>query len=266
MTVFSLRKSRRRNPPRLRESLTLMLGSLFFTLVGIGVLRDARAVGVAGGVLALFGGFAGLGVCAKRYYDFQHRLNAIREARERRESLRDDRRNRRLETSRKRRAEGAIQSKAALLSGLALEARRDQVRLDSTLESLRQKEKQTAAILKAERLLELDDDEILPEILSIFALRGRLPETGNEWRIGETLLLNSENGLEIVQAIPRNSKADASDVEKLEAIRRESGANHSHLIALSGFSPQAVRLASHFSMTLVEAHLLASWGHTDAQG
>ena len=260
MTLFALRKPRRRDPPRLRESLTLMLGSLFFTLVGFGVLRDARAVGVAGGILSLFGGFAGLGVCAKRYYDFQQRLSAIRQARVRRESLREIRRNRRVEANRSRKAEKAIQSKATLSSDLALEARRDRDRLDSATASLLQERKQASAMIEADRLLAMNDDELSSEILSIFSRRGGSPEIDNEWRVGEILLLNSENGQELVQAIPRNRKADASDVEKLEASRRACGASYSHLIALSGFSPQAVRLASHFSMTLVEAHLLASWG------
>ena len=233
--------------------------SVFFTLVGIGVLRDSRGVGTAGGVISLAGGLTGIGVCLRRYYAFQQRVNALIAARVRRERLQEARRERRIEANRKLRSERAIESKAHLLSDRALANQRDQLRLDQALQSIATREREEAASLRAERLNSLSGDALLREVSGIFARKGKRSDQSTWIERTPISLLNQDGEREVALCLPRSEVAVEADVLALESHRVAAEANASYLVALAGFSPEAIRLAATLPVTLAEAHLLASW-------
>jgi len=234
-----------------------LFGYAALTLVGAAILLHALRAELAAGLLLLSAGAAGLAREARRAWLAaqeerkrqqqeveRNELEAAR--RERAERQRRERRTRRQTDQRQRAQQSEI---LRTQRHQALAAQQEQARMRAA-----RHERMEAA---AARWLALHRDEIPAEIETLFSRRGFASHrVGGESLLD--LLLEEPSGRQTVARCLAHC-ATVSDVQALDAWRRDAERSHAYLIALAGFSPQAVRFARNLPITLVESHLLATW-------
>ncbi len=137
----------------------------------------------------------------------------------------------------------------------------------------RQREQQAAREThlqnEARRLGSLAGADLIAEASAIFARRGfrvrpAVSPEAEAQIVQSDLWLTAPNGeTDLARCAPGDRPATQTDVRDLEAFRRAANARHAYLVALAGFTPEAIQQAQESPLTLVEAHLLAHWQAND---
>lgn len=103
---------------------------------------------------------------------------------------------------------------------------------------------------EAERLGALSDAELLAELIPRCAAQGILLDPG----------VPANEAAQLATLVPGTRLAAPEDVQMLDQRRQAAGARHGYLIALRGFTPEAIQSAQNRPITLVDAYLLnAQW-------
>lgn len=220
---------------------------------------DSRFAGAVVGLAGLLGAVRWFGEAARVW---QERVAAQRRARrtatvraarrqrtrmerQRLQSLRQSRRRAKQKELQRREEQRAAAVQAAA-EGRARRARGEQ-----------------AAALEAERLRSLNDADLFAALIPLFARRGYRVESADPGRadaIWDLRLFGPDGRLSAVaRQTPVGHVARPTDVSALEAWRQDCGAQGAYLVALAGFTPEAIECACRTSVQLVEAELLASW-------
>lgn len=229
---------------------------------------------VTGGLLILFGSsplaetfgraLLFIGVCGLAWQAW--RLQAIWQAEQgmkARDAERTARREARRLREQKEREQRRAQRQAQALNEARQEERRAaQRRVEqerAAQESVRRAAQDDEIEAETTRLLALTDAQLLSEAYSLFALQGLTPQPAAADAECDLRLITSASRLEAARCVPVARQATGVDVDAVESWRQEIGAQRAYLIALHGFTPEALRRAKNVPITLVEAHLLAHW-------
>ena len=228
-------------------------------LLGLAILLHVIHADLTVGLFLLLLGVAGLGWELRQVWHAEQarrarsvalaeRARLVAARRERAQRLRQERRNRR-ETEERARVRQAEALRIAHEETVELRRRED----------LRRAERQERMERAAARWQALDGDALCAEIEALFVRRDLVPVRVAPEAPCDLLLAATAEERAVARCMPAQQMAHSADVQALDAWRREVGAPQSYLIALAGFSPAAVRLARSLPVTLVEAHLLATW-------
>ncbi len=239
---------------RLNAALCLLGLTLLFTTPG------ARA----GGALLLLIGGIGIGRDVRRV------IHARRD-RQRRDEAQAQHEARRLERRERSRREREQRADEQVRARSVRERERQTLqvaRLEETQAHQRAEEARALRAaqiqVEAERLATLDDSTLCEELVRLFAGRGWIARRDPADTANDLRLTAPDNEADAVARLVGGARqAAVADVEAIEALRRDAGAKQSYLIARSGFTPAAIRLAQQFPITLLEPYLLASWKHRD---
>lgn len=121
-----------------------------------------------------------------------------------------------------------------------------------------------AARVEAEitRIKSLEPEALRQEVITRMSLRGygELSAQG-DW---DGLFFHTPDNERAVCRIVSTHSGRAADVRDVESGRRDLGATEAFVVSLHGFAPDAVRAAQGKPITLVEAHLLATWSEEQA--
>jgi flagellar biosynthesis GTPase FlhF len=212
----------------------LSAGVLLLCIGGIGLAREARMVWLA--------------AQAERTQRLRQEARSALEAarRERAQRQRLERQQRRHTRERAQAAQVAAQ-RSQQEQRVAAQQRQEQGR------AARQLRMEAAA----ERWLAMSPDRLPEAIERLFAQRGFNTERLPGDALCDLLLEEPDGRQTLARCLGRGGTA--ADVQDLDAWRRLAERSHAYLIALDGFTPQAVRLIRNLPITLVEAHLLATW-------
>ncbi len=240
-----------------RPYIRLLLIYLIVLLLGYAMTRD-RTPGAeaSGGFTMLVGAGGSLWELSRWLRWWWHRRSIREEARLRgeRKTLRASRA---TEQQERKRYQKQVQTDAVLKQSLLQEETRRQEQSRAQEAEAIRSARAKAVTAEAARLQRLPDEQICQELPTIFAARGLRLQSAALWDL--CLMRLEDEGLEVARCVPQEHTVTVADVEALEQWRKQVGASHAYLIARNSFSAPALRLASHYPITLVEPFVLAQW-------
>jgi hypothetical protein len=215
------------------------------------------------GLLLLCVGSAGLVWEARLVWLAAQQERGRRRHQAAREALATERRERTQRQRHQRQERRHVEERARAGQSAALRAQRAQANVAQQQQDERRARRQELREAAAERWLVMPADRLPTEVETLFVQRGFTPLRADGDSLCD-LLLEEPTGRQTLARCLDHS-AGTTDVQALDAWRRNAERSHAYLIALAGFSPQAVRLARSLPITLVEAHLLAAWQEKQEQ-
>lgn len=259
------RRKRRLSQRLVAWAQRLAVGSLLLFLLGIGGLfwasGEARWLSLAFALV----GLVGITLQVRVLLRAQAARVQLQRAAERRLALQANRRERADRERLRRQAEQETRLYAAERLEQARRARKEEATRLAQKQAEQRNARSRYVEREATRMASLSDVELHAEVASLMAERGYRPEPADSEYAGD-LLLRGEGGLEVLRCVPIEKKAGGSDVEELEAWRRQAEAARGYLIATAGFLPSAVEHLAGKPLTLVEPHLLAHWSQEARRG
>jgi hypothetical protein len=178
----------------------------------------------------------------------------------RRAVLQAARRERDAQERARRQAQRAARMREAERRAQERAARQQMERRQARQEAEERAAQERRILADVAHLNSLSDSQLAAEVAALFAGRGQSPQTADPETAGDLLLKMPDGTLDAVaRCVPAGHVASRVDVQALEAWRQAAGATRGYLIALTGFSPSAVRSVRDLPITLVDAHLLAHW-------
>lgn len=205
-------------------------------------------------------GFVALGRWGALNWNLYRQARALEAARVRREALRKSRRERTIQERAQRQLARTMRDKERERLAAARAAQKQAEQQRQQEEMARRAARGEAIEADVRQLLRLTDSQLTRHVSFLFARRGYSPRPLTEEADFDILLMSPDGVLAAVaRCVPQGHTAGAADVEALEAWRRETGATQAYLIALAGFSLEAVAASQRRPITLVEGFLLAHW-------
>ncbi len=238
--------------PSLRASLGYLTLAAFGAMILLSLIRAERAIGLC--LLALGG--AGLAREARQVWlaaQAEQRREQQAVARAALIAARRERAERQRQARRERRQ---VDEKARAGQAAALRAQREQAITARQRQAEQDAARQQQLEEAAERWSGLNGAALKTEIERLFIRRGFTVERADD-SLADLLLVEPSGRHAVARCL--DHRAQAGDVQAIDVWRRDAERSHALLIAIDGFSPQAVRLARSLPITLVEAHLLATW-------
>jgi hypothetical protein len=250
----------RQAAPIPQAELRVILLYAMLSVLGLAAILTGRPNWRELGWVTLGLGAGGMVRRISREWRRRREAEAAEQAAGERRALQAARRERDRQETARRQAERASRAEAAKRQAEARAAQRNTERLREQEEAARRAKQEQALAAEAQRLRSLSAAQLLAEVSAAFSRRGFRPESpGPDAACDLRLRPMDGGGIEVARCVPAGQSAGVADVKALESWRQEIGARHAYLIALSGFSPAAVRQVRGLPLTLVEAHLLAHW-------
>ncbi len=253
-----------------RGRFLLAAGSAFLLILSFTLHREASPTSLPAILLTTVGcvGLVWCGIQIMR--DWHQQLQSEAEAghRHARRQARQQR------VAAERAARDFLRQRVADSAAVSMESRNRK-----RLEKVQQHEHETqfrsrhenALLREAERIAAITESELHFELMRIWELRGwrlvsrqPLPDLEGTLLTEQLLMSNGSGKQEVILLLADGNRAGVSEIEMAERQRIEMNAQSASLLSRNGFTPQAVRLAPRFPLTLVEPHLLAQWSLTPA--
>ena len=226
--------------------------ALFFGIVVI--VNAPPLVQVAGGVAACVGAVGLLSEGAAYLKELQTvRLAEQKEAH--RQAKKAVRREREADNRTRRNAERQTQAHA---EKLRREAEAETAALRQRIieaETQSRYARELALKIQADLLFMLEPEEFVEAVCAAFAGENGTIAVGT--RAGEYLCRRANGTVEALFLVMEKREANQTDVEALEAFRRDVNAEHGSLVSRSGFSADSVRRVAEFPITLTDPYLIA---------
>jgi len=252
--------AKRQTAPIPQAELRVILLYAMFCVLGLAAILTGKPNWRELGWVTLGLSVGGMVRRISREWRRRREAEAAEQAAGERRALQAARRERDRQETVRRQTERAARAGAAKRQAAARAAQRHAERLRAQEEAAQRAKREQALATEAQRLRSLSAAQLRTEVAAAFTRRGFRPESPGPDAACDLLLTPADgDGIEIARCVPAGQTAGVADVKALEAWRQEAGARHAYLIALSGFSPAAVRQARGLPLTLVEAHLLAHW-------
>ncbi|HZT41725.1 MAG TPA: restriction endonuclease [Chthonomonadaceae bacterium] len=238
----------------------LALASLTVLLLGLACFLGPFPASPAAGAILLLAGGGGLAWWSRAAWRIWRRRLETQAMMARRAVLQAARREREAQERARRQAQRAARAREAERRARERAERQQRERLQARQEAQGRAAQERRILADVARLRSLSDAQLAAEVAALFAGRGQLPAAADSETVSDLLLRTPDGTLEAVaRCVPTGRTAGRVDVQALEAWRQAAGAHQGYLIALTGFSPSAVRSVRNLPITLVDAHLLAHW-------